>query len=175
MRKLVVLAVGAALAVSTGCGDKNAVEPTPIARFDSLSQANPTFALQLVGGSGQWTVKYSVSIYNTTTVPRILELTTGGCPLQLDVYNNPQGTGTPAWRELVAAFGCKIPLTEVDTILPGDSVVIVGRGTSTTEILAHYDVPPANPPGTYYFFTSLFTPLAPGGVTRQLVGLADLR
>lgn len=180
MARLIPRGLAARLALSVLAGVALAcnteIDPVPIEAikpFDSLDQARVEYELKLFGGDGQWDIRLTGVVHNTTGVARIFN-TRNVCPLVLQAFTNPAGTGTPAWDQRAASLGCK-SMPVVDTIAPGDSLVIVGTHTTTNEILAHYGQPPANPPGQYFFYSVLPTELAASGEDRRLVGFIELR
>lgn len=161
--------------LAAACGDSatRVTESIPLVTtlpFDSLAQAQLTSKLTLFGGGGQWTINLEVVVHNTTSVPRTFAISPG-CPALLFAFANAQGTGTPAWSTLSQKPGCTQP-SVLDTIGTGDSLVLNAPATSTNEILANNGS--SNPPGQYFFFYGVRTPLATGGEARALVGFSLL-
>lgn len=158
------------LVIAAACGDSMSAPPSTLPPFDSLAQAHLTSRLTFFGGGGQWTINLSVFVHNTTSEPRTFPVSPA-CPAIVYVFPNPQGTGTPAWSTLTQKPGCA-QTSVLDTIAAGDSLSLDAPATSTNEILANNGSP--NPPGTYYFFYGVRTPLAPGGEVRTLAGFSFL-
>jgi hypothetical protein len=159
------------LLLAAACGSDTTSEPrVTIKTFDTVNQAQLTSALTLFGGGGQWTVNLDVVVHNTTSEPRTFDVHPQ-CPSVIYAFNNAQGTGTPAWSTFSQTPNCAAT-TVLDTIAPGDSLVLHAPPTSTNEILANNGSP--NPPGQYFFFFAVRTALATGGEVRQLAGFSLL-
>jgi hypothetical protein len=160
------------LLVAGACGDSGSPSAPQVALrpFDSVDQAQLTSRLTLFGGGGQWTIDLAVTVHNTTTEPRTFAVSPG-CPAILYVFTDVQASGAPVWSTLTQKPGCT-QTTMIDTIAPGDSLVLRAPTTSTNEILANNGAP--NPPGNYFFFSGVRTSLAAGGEVRKLAGFSQL-
>lgn len=171
LSRLLLTLLATSVTAASACGSDAGPTAPALPVFDAASQLDVSYTLNLFGGSGQWDIRLDAVLRNVSGTTRVLSFS--GCPLQLEAYATPAGTGTAAWSSTSAPGGCKTPRT--DTIASGDSLKLSLR-TNTTEILTNYgDASRTNQPGQYFFFASLNSALAASTRFRQLVGFAELK